>query len=67
MPWPDFDKETIKKLAGFPIWDYVVHTERQVCNKLTAYSNEESDPLSKEALALQSYEEGPRRSSQVFS
>lgn len=56
--WPDLDMATIKKLANFPIWDYAVHTERQVFNKLTAYSEEESDPLLKEALALQAYEEG---------
>ena len=58
LPWPDLNKATIEKLANFPIWDYAVHTERQVFNKLTAYSNEEPDPLLKEALALQAYEEG---------
>ena len=58
LPWPDLDGVTIEKLAGFPIWDYAVHTERQVFNKLTAYAAEEHDPLLKEALALQAYEEG---------
>ncbi|SVE22202.1 uncharacterized protein METZ01_LOCUS475056 [marine metagenome] len=58
LPWPDLNEATIEKLANFPIWDYAVHTERQVFNKLTAYSNEEQDPLLKEALALQAYEEG---------
>ena len=38
LPWPDLNGATIEKLAGFPIWDYAVHTERQVFNKLTAYS-----------------------------
>ena len=57
LPWPDLDQETIKKLANFPIWDYAVHTERQVFDKLTAYSEEVFDPLLKEALALQAYEE----------
>ena len=58
LPWPDLDDATIEKLTKFPIWDYAVHTERQVFNKLTAYSAEEDDPLLKEALALQAYEEG---------
>ena len=58
LPWPDLDKAAIEKLISFPIWDYAVHTERQVFNKLTAYSEEERDPLLKEALALQAYEEG---------
>ena len=58
LPWPELDEQTIEKLKGFPIWDYAVHTEHQVFNKLTAYSNEETDPLLKQALALQAYEEG---------
>ncbi len=58
LPWPDLDEETIQKLAKFPIWDHAVFTESQVFNKLTAYSEEISDPLLKEAMALQGYEEG---------
>ncbi len=58
LPWPELSQETIDKLAGFPIWDYAVQTERSVYNKLMAYSEEETDPLLKEALALQGYEEG---------
>ncbi|PIQ96344.1 MAG: hypothetical protein COV67_10130 [Nitrospinae bacterium CG11_big_fil_rev_8_21_14_0_20_56_8] len=58
LPWPDLGPETIEKLKGFPIWDYAVHTERQVFLKLSAYSREEKDPLLSEALALQAYEEG---------
>ena len=58
LPWPKLEEATIKKLADFPIWDYAVHTEKQVFNKLTAYSKKEPDPLLKETLALQAYEEG---------
>ncbi len=58
LPWPDLSQEVIDKLAGFPIWDYAIHTERQVFNKLTAYAKEIEDPLLKEAMALQAYEEG---------
>ncbi len=58
LPWPELNEATVKKLAGFPIWDYAVHTERQVFNKLTAYAETVPDPLLKEALALQGYEEG---------
>ncbi|PIR01339.1 MAG: hypothetical protein COV66_02675 [Nitrospinae bacterium CG11_big_fil_rev_8_21_14_0_20_45_15] len=58
LPWPELDANVLKKLTDFPIWDYAVHTERQVFNKLDAYSREEPDPLIKEALALQAYEEG---------
>ena len=52
LPWPDLSQSTIDKLASFSIWDYAVHAERQVFNKLTAYSNEEQDALLKEALEL---------------
>ncbi|MDP7148635.1 MAG: hypothetical protein QGI90_08080 [Nitrospinaceae bacterium] len=38
LPWPDLDEVTVEKLTKFPIWDYAVHTERQVFNKLTGYS-----------------------------
>ncbi len=58
LPWPDLSQEVIDKLAGFPIWDYAIHTERQVFNKLTAYAREIEDPLLAEAMALQAYEEG---------
>jgi len=58
LPWPELGQETIQKLAKFPIWDYAVFSERQVFNKLTAYSEEITDPLLKEAMALQGYEEG---------
>lgn len=58
LPWPELSEATVKKLSGFPIWDYAVFTERQVFNKLRAYSEEISDPLLKEAMALQGYEEG---------
>ncbi len=58
LPWPELDEKTIQKLSAFPIWDHAIHTERQVFNKLLAYSKEETDPLLKEALALQAYEEG---------
>lgn len=58
LPWPELDEATVKKLSAFPIWDHAIHTERQVFNKLSAYSKEETDPLLKEALALQAYEEG---------
>ena len=58
LPWPELSQEVIDKLAGFPIWDYAIHTERQVFNKLTAYAREIEDPLLAEAMALQAYEEG---------
>ena len=51
LPWPDLNQSTIEKLAGFPIWDYAIHAERQGCNKLTAYSNEEQDALLKRPLS----------------
>ena len=58
LPWSELSEETIQKLAKFPIWDHAVFTERQVFNKLIAYSEEITDPLLKEAMALQGYEEG---------
>ena len=58
LHWPELSEETIQKLAKFPIWDHAVFTERQVSNKLNAYAEEITDPLLKEAMALQGYEEG---------
>ena len=58
LDWPELEQKTIDKLAGFPIWDYAVHTERQVFHKLTAYAKVIDDSLIKEAMELQAYEEG---------
>ena len=58
LNWPNLKTETLEKLTKFPIWDHAVFTESRVFEKLTAYSKVVDDPLLKEALALQAYEEG---------
>lgn len=58
LNWPTLGTETFEKLSRFPIWDYAVFTESRVFEKLVAYSKVVDDPLLKEAIALQAYEEG---------
>ena len=58
LDWPDLSEETIEKLKGFPIWDYAIFTETRVGLKLSAYAKVVDDPLIREVIALQGYEEG---------
>lgn len=58
LNWPDLDDIQRQRLIDLPIWDYAVHTERQVHHKLAAYAEQVKDPVLKEAIALQAYEEG---------
>jgi len=57
LEWPDLNEETIEKLKGFPIWDYAIFTETRVGLKLSAYAKIVADPLIREAIELQGYEE----------
>jgi hypothetical protein len=58
LEWPVLSNDTIKKLKGFPIWDYAIYTETRVSLKLLAYAKVVDDPLIREAIELQGYEEG---------
>jgi hypothetical protein len=56
--WPDIDADSRARLASLPIWDEAVNTERETAHKVQRMGAAEPDPLVREAIALQGFEEG---------
>jgi hypothetical protein len=57
IDWPDIDAETRARLAGLPVWNEAVNTERSTARKVQRMAELEADPLMREAIGLQGYEE----------
>src|SRR5215470_16559097 len=58
IDWPEVDRETIGRLRAMPFWGEAMSTERDVAKKVQALAPLEPDPLLREAIALQGFEEG---------
>jgi len=56
--WPEMDAPTREQLGALPFWDEAVSTESDVANKVQALAPLEADPLIRDAITLQGYEEG---------
>lgn len=56
--FPEIDEDSRARLAGLPIWDEAVNTERETAEKVQRMADFELDPLVREAIALQGFEEG---------
>lgn len=56
--WPKLDEEGLARLKGLPVWDEAVRTEAATAVKVQTLGETETDPILKEAIALQGYEEG---------
>jgi hypothetical protein len=56
--WPELDADSRARLASLPIWDEAVNTERETAAKVQRMGDIEPDPLVREAIALQGFEEG---------
>src|SRR5215510_11847281 len=57
LPWPVLDTTSLARLQALPFWRDAVATERATAAKVQAQACLESDPLLREAVALQGYEE----------
>lgn len=57
LPWPQLGDAALNLLRGIPFWEEALDTERQAGAKISAYAATISDPLLREALALQGMEE----------
>jgi hypothetical protein len=57
VPLPDIDDDSRTRLLSLPIWDEAVNTERETAQKVARMSDTEPDPLVREAIALQGFEE----------
>lgn len=56
--WPELDEESLSKLRELPVWDEAARTEAATAVKVQTLGETETDPILKEAIALQGYEEG---------
>ena len=57
MPWPELDDMSLARLRAIPVWTMALETEVSAGTMLEGFAKTESDPLVRQALALQGYEE----------
>jgi hypothetical protein len=57
-PWPQLDEVSLARLRAIPIWTLALEVELGAGEMLARYAQTESDPLVRQALELQGYEEG---------
>lgn len=55
--WPDLDPAAVQRLRSLPFWGEAVGSERTAAARVRAMANAESDPLLREAVGMQAYEE----------
>jgi hypothetical protein len=58
MDWPTLDREARDRLASLPIWDIAVQTEGRARLNVAAYAAGIADPLLKQAVEMNAFEEG---------
>ncbi len=58
IDWPRLDSEARDRLVGLPIWDIAVQTEGKASTRVLSYANSVADPLLREAVVLNGFEEG---------
>jgi hypothetical protein len=57
LPWPELDDEALQRLRAVPFWEEVFYTERRAGAIVAAFTETVTDPVLKDALALQGWEE----------
>ena len=57
LPWPELDDAALARLRGVPFWQEVYHTERRAGAIVDAFTPQVTDPVVREAVALQGVEE----------
>jgi hypothetical protein len=65
IDWPRLEPEVRDRLVGLPIWDIAVQTEGKARLRVSSYARTIADPLLREAIELDGFEEG--RHKQVLS
>lgn len=58
IAWPDLDDAAVHRLRSMPFWQEAISTEADVARKVQALAPLEPDPLLREAIALNGFEEG---------
>jgi hypothetical protein len=57
LPWPELDAAAQERLRAIPFWREVLFTERRAGAIVDAFAATIADPIVREALALQGFEE----------
>jgi hypothetical protein len=57
LTWPDLDDLALGRLRAIPFWQEVLYTERRAGAIVDAYAQTIADPLVRDAVALQGFEE----------
>lgn len=57
IDWPALDEDSFKRLHSLPVWTEAIATERQATCTIQTWAPLETDPLIRQAVALQGYEE----------
>lgn len=65
IPWPSLSPEARARLVGLPFWDVALEAEENAGHRMQALADITADPLIREALALNAFEE--RRHKEVLS
>ncbi len=65
LDWPRLDDDARNRLVSLPIWDIAVQTEGKASIRVVSYAEETADPLLREAITLNGFEEA--RHKQVLS
>jgi hypothetical protein len=58
VDWPALEPDARERLVGLPIWDIAVQTEGKARLRVMSYAAEIGDPLLREAVELDGFEEG---------
>ena len=62
IDWPKLAPDALVRLTSLPIWDIAVQTENKAMNNVRIYGERcVKDPLLKQAIALDAFEEGRHR------
>jgi hypothetical protein len=55
--WPELSADEVDRLRALPFWDEAVSSERTAGARVKAMADAEPDPVMREAIAMQAYEE----------
>jgi hypothetical protein len=58
LAWPRLSPDAQRRLTDLPFWDVAVQTEGYASSRMQAMADQQTDPLVKEAIGLNAFEEG---------
>jgi len=57
IAWPQLTQEALQRLSSLPIWDIAVQTEGRASVRVHSFAQSVSDPLLRQALEMNAFEE----------